>query len=452
MLLKKTQIIKVIGLSLIAGIFTSCNKDDNGGSPIINDLAGEIEYIKTFGGSDEDDAASIVENADGSYTIFGSTRSIDGDITDKTSNDLDYWLLKVSETGEKIWSKTYGGSDDEKGAKITKTSDGGYLLSGYSSSSDGDVSGNEGFHDYWLLKVNSEGAVQWDRNYGFSGSDQAFDAFQTKDGGYFLTGFLDVTASGGLGNDDGKSRTLHGVGEYWAIKLDSGGNREWRRFFGGTNNDRSYDALETADGGFLMVGASESIDFDITDSKGSYDFWAVRLNGNGDKLWTKSFGGTEIDIGYAVTITKDGNYMLVGDTRSADGDITSALGNADAWVVKFDDSGNIIWQRTYGGDQFESARSVKPLANGNYLISGSTRSGNGDLTANYGENDAWVYIIDGQGNLEFQVNSGGSSLDFANDAIETNDNKVVVVGNTESDDVDITQNKGIKDFLIIKIK
>lgn len=461
MQIRQSDIIKLVKLSIVLLAFVSCNKDDSDDSPPPSSgFNGAIEYVKTYGGSNEDDAASIIQDIDGSYLILGTTYSNDGDITDKISNDADFWLLKLSPEGQIIWSKTYGGSQDDKATRITMTTDGGYLLTGYTMSSDGDVSDNEGFHDYWVAKINREGIIQWDKNFGFLGSDQSFDAFETSDGGYFLTGFLDVTASGGLGNDvagnigneESRSGDLHGVGEYWGIKLNASGDKEWRRYFGGTNNDRSYDALETSDGGFLMIGSSESDDYDIIDSKGSYDFWAVRLSSSGDKLWTKSFGGSEIDIGFAITHSGDGNYILAGDSRSTDGDITNPRGNADTWIVKFNDNGDLIWQKSYGGDQFESGRSISPLQNGNYLVSGSTRSSNnGDVTDTNGQNDAWIFIINEQGSLEFQISAGGSNLDFANHALEMSDGTIVAVGNTESNDGDITINKGAKDFLIVKI-
>ncbi|MCB0466430.1 MAG: hypothetical protein KDC78_12275, partial [Aequorivita sp.] len=294
--IKKSKISFLPFLSILL-IGISCGKDD-GTNNIGSEINGEIELVKTYGGSGIDEAVSVVEAFDDNYMVFGSTRSTDGDITDKTGNDSDFWLLKISKTGEVIWSKTYGGSNDEEAARITKTNDGGYLLSGYTASNDGDVSNNAGFHDYWIVKIDASGTIMWEENFGFSGSDQAYNAFQTSDGGYFITGFFDVSASGGAGNDLQKG-VAHGVGEFWGIKLDATGTKQWRRYFGGTNNDRSYDALETNDGGFLMTGTSESIDFDKTDPKGSYDYWAVRLTANGDLLWTKSFGGEEIDNSYA---------------------------------------------------------------------------------------------------------------------------------------------------------
>lgn len=461
MRLKKRIII--FATLLIAGIFYSCNKDETPPPPTTDDTTddtpigtnfeGVVDYVKTYGGSQEDEAVAVVQANDGNYVILGTTSSMDGDITDKNSEDPDYWVLKIDPAGTILWSKTYGGSAQDRATDISKTNDGGYILSGHSRSDDGDVSGNEGFHDFWIVKIDNDGNLLWETNFGFSGSDQSFKVIQTADGGYFATGFLDVTASGGQGNDGPTHSPEHGVGEYWGIRMNASGQKIWRRYFGGTNNDRSYDVAQTTDGGFLMIGASESSDFDIIDDKGSYDFWVVKVSADGDKMWTKSYGGSEIDVAYGVTRTTDDNYIIVGDTRSTDKDVSNPLGNADLWAVKFNqNNGNIIWEKTYGGSQFESGRSIKKISDGTYLISGSTRSSNGDVSVNLGENDAWAIIIDENGGLVYQKSVGGSSLDFGEDAIQTNDNKLLLVGNTESNDIDIPLNRGIKDLLFIKIK
>jgi hypothetical protein len=448
--LKKNKLKKISFLLFFTLLIVSCGKDDGGDGPD-QEINGDIDFVKTYGGSESDEAVSVVEAADGGFVVLGTTRSSNGDVTDKTGNDSDFWLLKITKSGEIVWSKTYGGSDDENAARITKTNDGGYLLSGYTTSNDGDVSGNEGFQDYWILKVDASGNILWDKNFGFAGSDQAYKAFQTTDGGYFITGFFDVSASGGAGNDLQRG-VVHGVGEFWGIKLDANGNKEWRRYFGGTNNDRSYDAWQTADGGFLMTGTSESVDFDKIDPKGSYDYWAVRLTPSGDLVWTKSFGGAEIDNSYASLKTNDGNYIMVGDSRSSDQDVTSPRGNADAWMVKFDDNGNKIWQKSFGGSQFDTTHSIVQRANGDYILAGHSRSSDGDLQSNNGVNDAWILVVDNNGALKFEKSVGGSGLDFASEAIETSDSKILAVGDSESNDLDIPLNQGSKDFLIIKLK
>ena len=172
---------------------------------------------------------------DGNYVILGSTKSTDGDITDKTTSDEDYWLLKVKPNGDIVWSKTYGGPEDDTASSLEKTSDGGYIVSGYSRGAGGDVSNNEGFHDFWIVKFTASGDLQWEKSYGFAGSDKAYKVIQTKDGGYIAAGVLDVTASngeGGLGSnrssqDLGRS-VQHAGGDYWVIKLSASGQLQWR--------------------------------------------------------------------------------------------------------------------------------------------------------------------------------------------------------------------------------
>ncbi|MCB0464221.1 MAG: hypothetical protein KDC78_00910, partial [Aequorivita sp.] len=154
---------------------------------------------------------------------------------------------------------------------------------------------------------------------------------------------------------------------------------------------------------------------------------------------------------YASIKTNDGNYIMVGDSRSTDQDVTSPKGNADAWIVKFDDNGNKIWQKSYGGSLFDTAHSIVQRSNGDYILSGHSRSNDGDLSANNGDNDVWVFVVDSQGNLKIQKSLGGSDRDYASEAIETSDNKVLIVGNSESNDIDIPQNRGDKDFLVIKL-
>ncbi len=447
---------KGLTLSLFVFILFSCSKssttdDGTDPDPIPVGFQGEIDWVKTYGGTNEEEAVAVVKTLDGGLLVLGTTKSNDGDVTGKTTNDKDFWLLKLDKDGNKLWDKTLGGSDDDIATSIIPSSQGGYILSGYSRSNDGDVGTTAGFFDYWVVKIDENGNKQWGSTFGYPGTDQAIKVIETREGGYFVTGFFDVTASGGQGNDG--RNPLHGVGEFWGIKLDANGQYIWRRYFGGSNNDRSYDVIQTSDSGFLLVGSSESDDYDITDDKGSYDFWAVKVSKDGDKLWTKSYGGSEIENGRGIVQTTDGNYLFVGDSRSEDQDVTGLHGNADAWVIKFNgDNGNLIWQKTYGGSEFDSASGIQKLSTGDYVICGNSRSNNGDLTNNKGQNDAWVYIIDDNGNLKFQKNIGGSQLDFATQVIEMDNEQLIIVGNTESNNLDIPQNKGIKDFLIIKLK
>ncbi|MEP0263004.1 hypothetical protein [Dokdonia sp.] len=462
---------RILSLLLLAILTMACSKDEGGlPDPDSTDTETDepeeeedttlnftIEFIHVFGGSEDDTFHDVKATSDGGFIALGYSQSIDGDITDNTNQVNMYWLVKTDSAGNIQWSKTYGGTNDDRGEEVIQTSDGGYALSGYSRSSDGDVSANEGFQDHWIVKLDAQGEIQWEKNYGFSGSDQAFSIIQTSDGGYFTSGFLDVTASGGEGDDLLESENneetraeQHGVGEFWGHKLDANGNKEWRRYFGGTNNDRSYAAVQADDGGILMVGASESTDFDISDPKGSYDFWAVRISATGDLLWERSFGGTEIDIAFAVTKSQDGNYVIAGDTRSNDGDVTGFNGNADVWVIKINDQGTLLWEKTLGGTNFDTARAITAIPDG-FAITGSSRSNDIDVTTNSGQNDFWIAIMDTNGNLQNQRSIGGDGIDFGLGIAANAQGEIIVAGETQSTSGELTSTNGSQDAVLIKI-
>lgn len=439
-------------------VICSCNKDDNGGSTDdsttdddqpIGGFTGEIEWVKNYGGSSEDDVSSMVEVA-GGYVMTGYTSSTDGDITDKSTTDADYWVFKTDTNGNLLWSKTYGGSVDDRASKIISTADGGFAVLGYSRSNDGDVSNNHGFYDYWFLKLDATGNLQWQKCYGFSGHDQGHSLVQTPDAGYLLVGFIDY--DGRSASTNNLNEPLHGVGEYWAIKIDASGNEEWDQYYGGTNNDRAYAVVQTPDGGFLMVGNSESDDFDITDPKGSYDFWAVKINANGVMLWQKNYGGTGIEIAYGLIKSHDGNYYVIGDTRSSDIDVTNPKGNADIWLLKITGTGSLLWQKNFGGSMFDTSRTIIQRNDNSLVIIGSSRSSDKDVDDNYGESDFWVLIADASGNMTFEKNYGGSSLDFAYTGLVSSAGNIVMAGSSESSDGDISNNKGSKDVVLIKLK
>jgi len=431
-------------------LLISCSDDDSRLVPIA--LTGEVEWQKTFGGTGDDIARGIIETTDGGYAVIGYTNSIDGDITDKQLQENDFWVLKLDTDGKIQWQKTYGGSGDDQGRAIIQTFDGGYAITGPSKSADGDGSNNEGQHDHWVVKLDAQGNILWEKSHGFSGHDHSRSILQTNDGGYFIGGYLDVTASGGLGNET--ITTKHGVGEFWAQKLDATGNLEWRRYFGGTNNDRIFKVLQAHDGNFLLIGSSESEDFDINNGNGSYDVWVIKIDTKGNMLWEKSFGGSGIDNGHSAVKTNDGNYIIAGAAISNDGDISNNKGNSDVWAIKIDDNGNMLWEKSFGGSGFDAAFAIAKSVRSfdSYVIAGNSKSSNGDTTLNNGENDFWVFKIDNSGKLLFEKSLGGSGLDFAYGVVETSDQKIVVVGETESTDKDITSNHGGKDIWIVKIK
>ncbi len=442
--------------------FISCSNDDtkdigedNEPEPVVFNPT--VEWVKTFGGTNEDSALSVVESTDGGYVLAGYTQSTDGDISDKTATDSDFWALKLTKEGTISWSKTYGGSDDERAEKIITTKDGGYILVGYNRSSDGDVTVNEGLQDYWIIKIDASGTLQWQKSFGFPGIDRAFSVIQTSDDGFFVTGFFDVSLSNGGGNDGpvaGKNTQKHGVGEFWGIKLNAAGDKEWRRYFGGSDNDRSYDVIQTKDNGYLMIGSTESPsgDFDISINNGAYDYWVVKIDSTGNKVWEKTYGGLEIDIAYGIAAVGDGTYIIVGDSRSSDGDVTNAKGNADLWIIKINDSGNLLWEKTYGGAKFDTGRGIHKTQDGYYLITGNSRSNDIDLDKNNGQSDVLSIIIDSEGKVLWKSTLGGDKAEFATGCIETTDKKIIIAGNSESNNFDISSNKGSKDLIVIKYK
>ncbi|WP_272150625.1 hypothetical protein [Tenacibaculum aiptasiae] len=442
-MLKKLLIFLFITLAIIG-----CSNDD--GISLSNPIkALQVDFIKTYGGTRNESGRSVVQTLDNGYAVLGYTQSIDGDVsTTKTTVQYDYWILKFDKDDKLQWQKTYGGSKDDRAYEIIETSDKGFAVIGFNKSDDGDLTTNQGFEDVWILKLDATGNITWKTTTGFSGTDQGFSIIQTSDGGYFIGSILDVTASGGQGNSRATAR--HAGGDYWAIKLNSSGNIEWRKYFGGQNTDTCYDVVETSDG-YIMVGSSDSIDVDIKNNKGSYDFWIVKIDKTGKLVWEKSLGGDQIDEARGIATTKDGNFIIIGDTRSNNKDVTQNNGGADVWATKIDTKGNIIWQKNYGGSSFDVGRSIRKTLDGGFIISGSSRSSDNGII-NRGQNDAWILKIDQNGNQQWQKTIGGSEIDFCYDAVELSNGNIIAVGESSSNNQDIQTNKGFSDLLIIKLK
>lgn len=323
---------------------------------------------------------------------------------------------------------------------------------GKSKSNDLDVSENSGFDDFWVSKLDSNGSISWEYSYGFAGSDTPNSIIQTRDNGYLLTGVLDVSASNGQGDRHAAVRQRHAGGDYWAVKLNSSGVREWSNYYGGSFTDTAYDAIQTQDNGYIIIGSSDSNDVDISNFKGGYDFWVVKISNTGSLVWEKTFGGSEIDEARAITSSNDGNYLIVGDTRSDDLNISQNAGAADLWLIKITPEGTLLWEKTIGGTNFDVGRSVSKTQDNGFLISGSSRSSDGNITTNKGLNDAWVLKIDSGGNIKWHKSIGGSETDFFYDSVELNDQTIVAVGNSNSSNEDINENKGFTDLLILKLK
>ena len=417
------------------------------------EFVGELDWVKNFGGSGNESAQSIVKTNDGGFAVIGYTGSIDGDVATKSKEENDYWLLKFDGNGNLQWNKTYGGSMDDIGQSLAQTNDGGFILTGYAMSSDGDASHNEGFHDNWILKLDAQGNMEWESSYGFSGHDHSYDIIEASQGGYFFTGFLDITSARLDGNTEKEnSMTSHGVGEFWGTKIDEEGNIQWRGYFGGTNNDRAHGVVQSDDGGFVMAGFTESDDYDISNTNGSYDFWVIKVDTYGNLLWEHSFGGDGIEISYDIAKTADNGFVVVGNTFSTNGDVFLNHGESDMWMIKLDEEGEMIWEKTYGGSQFDLAQAVVQSKDGGFLITGNSKSDDHDSASNIGENDIWVVKTNRIGDLVWEKSFGGSGLDFGFDLLENTDGSIMVVGESFSNDFNTLSAKGKSDLILLKIK
>jgi hypothetical protein len=455
--------MKSIVVTFLFFMLISCSKNED--VPTSGSLfKGEVVWSKTYGGSGDEKVSSIVKTPNGGCMVLSYTDSNDGDIS-KTHALIDIWLTSYDSSGNLQWSKTIGGSLNDYGTTIIPTSDGNYVIAGYTGSSDGDIPRNIGLHDFFISKIDQLGNKIWSKNYGFISHDHAHKIIQTSDGGYFVAGFADfagISGTGGGNHGEGhslknsnSSTNKHGVGEFFGVKIDANGDFKWYRYFGGTKNDRVNDVVEADDGGLLMVGYTESEDFDISNSKGGYDYWVIKLEKDGHLHWKENYGGSGIDQAFSIAKTNNNSYLIAGRSNSIDGQISKSIGNFDAWVIHINDHGHLLWEKSFGTTEFDSPSMIKKVSNGNFVLSGNTR-GNVEGSINRGENDYWLFEIDNMPNskLHWQKTFGGENIDIANDFIETETNQFMIVGESQSSifDVKMNKNKGLNDLLLIKLK
>ncbi len=437
---------KLLFFCVFCLLFSNCNKKT---IELPSVFLEEIDFVKTIGGSKNEVAKSVVSTEDGGYAILGYVQSNDLDFSAKNDESFDYFVIKYSQSDTLEWIKTYGGSGDDRGEKIITTTDGGFAIIGYSESTDLDVGENAGDKDFWILKLDSNGNITWKKTMGYLGKDFGTAIIETSDGGFLASGELDVTASGGEGNTS--ARPLHAGGDYWVIKLSSSGVLEWSHYYGGTFTETPSGIVETQNGNFIITGTSDSTDVDIDDNKGTYDFWVIKINSTGELMWKKNYGGSEIDESKAIVKTNENNFLIVGNSRSNDQDIIENSGGADLCIVKINQDGDLLLQKNLGGSNFDVGNSIQNMSDGNFLLSGSSRSTFGNIQ-NKGQNDAWILKVDSQVNILWQKNIGGSNIDFCFDATELLNGNIIGVGESTSDDNDISENKGFSDVLIVKLK
>ncbi|MBD2700142.1 hypothetical protein IC229_05815 [Spirosoma sp. BT702] len=374
------------------------NYDDLNSWIVKLNAAGGIQWQTCLGSNDYFDfITSIQQTTDGGYIVAGHT---DDDKHATATNDVysDGWVIKLGQGGVIQWQKFLGGSDFEEFQSIEQTTDGGYIVAGFTRSNDGDVSGNHGTNventfypsrDIWVVKLSSSGNIQWQKCLGGTGSESAEFIQQTLDGGYIVGGSAystdgDVSGKHGFGYSDG-----------WVVKLSPAGSIQWQKCLGGSADDEILSIQQTFDGGYITSGFTGSSDGDVSGKHGGNDNWVVRLSSSGAIQWQKCLGGSLGDRGYSIRQTTDGGYIVAGYTSSSNGDVSGYNGGTDCWIVKLNSSGNILWQKCLGGTNYETFYSIQQTTDGGYIATGYTGSSNRDVSGGHGSNDIWVVKLTG---------------------------------------------------------
>ncbi len=337
---------------------------------------GFIEWQRCLGGTGYyEQANSIIQTLDGGYVVAGQTSSYDGDVFG-FHGSIDMWVVKLDNAGSIQWQRCLGGTSEEQANSIIQTLDGGYVVAGQTSSTNGDVSGNNGSSDFWVVKLDSNGYIEWQKCFGGSDSDVASSIDQTTDEGYVVTG-----TTGSIDGDVSGNHTQYYT-DIWVVKMDAAGEIQWQRCFGGTSYEEGASVSETSDGGYIVAGKAHSIDGDVVGNH-SYadmcppschsDMWLIKLNAEGNLIWSKCYGGTNDEYASAVRQTTDGGFIVIGTAESSNGDVSgihSGLGYEDMWVVKTNATGSIQWSRCLGGIHYEAGYDVQLAQGGGYLLAG----------------------------------------------------------------------------------
>lgn len=432
---------KIIPLILMVFLFNFCNKTkDIIPQPPVPPVPSEPQINKLYGGS-KDETFKTVIKIDGGYMACGQAVSNDGDFSGNHGYD-DIWLVKLDTAGNIIWQKTLGGPDLDAVNKMIRTSDGNFVLVGYVVyMSFGSPQQNSS--DLLVMKIDAAGNIMWKWALGGLWDEHAYSVIETNDGGYVITG--------SLGHKSPFS--YYPTTDAWLIKLDANGNKLWEKLMGGSNNDNFNNIIKRPDGGYLLTGTTSSTDV-VSGHHGGYDTWLLKLDNNFNVLWQKVFGGSGQDMISDIIYTQDGNYLLSGNTNSNNGDIIGQHGDYDAWVLKLDMNNNILWQKTLGGTNSDYGSSAIECLDGSYLIGIGTTSNDGDVTGLYNNSfqDAWLVKLEKLGNIIWKKTMGGSSHDGLSPFVQRADSSFVLAGSSHSNDGDVSGNRGGADAWLMTLK
>lgn len=358
---------------------------------------------------------------------------------------IHFTTYSLSQAPHIQWQKTYGSSGNDEALCIAKTMDGGYIVSGIAALADGDITEHHGGElDYWITKLNASGGLQWQKSFGGSGLEFARSIRQTTDGGYIVAGETN--------SSDGNVTLNHGSYDAWILKLDTSGNIQWQKSFGGTGPEGIYSIVQTHDDGYVFTGYTGSSDGDVTSQHGGHDGWIVKLNSTGNLQWQKTTGGSNWDELRCVKNTADNGLIFAGATSSSDGDVINNHGSVDQWIIKTDGNGNLQWQKTIGGSGEDVIWEIQTTIDDGYIAVGNSGSNDGDITSNHGSYDFSVSKLNSLGTLEWQRSFGGSAIDNARSVQQTTNEGYVIAGETTSNDGDIVNFKGLpSDWWILQL-
>ena len=408
-----------------------------------------IQWQKTIGGSGSDGLISIIQTTDGNLLLGGSSESnISGEKSEDSRGGKDYWIIKLDLSGNILWQKTIGGDDTEGLTSMLQTSDGGFIIGGLSYS---DISGDKtensyGFSDYWVLKLDPSGNILWQKTIGGIGGDELKSIVETDDGGYMLIGDSGSPISG--------NRTAPQIGlhDLLLVKLTSEGAIESQNSFGYAFETRLSHLEKTTDGGYII---SATI---FGNGSSQEDFWIIKIDALGNQVWDKVIQGNKTEFYSKIKQTVDGGYIVAGISNSEAGldkSENAINGSMDYWFLKLDETGNIIWENTIGGDSSEgNVSEISQCDDGGYLIQGYSVSNiSGDKTENSnGESDIWFVKINNVGLIEWQNTIGGAASEFSGSAVQTPDGAFLTGASSRSNiSGDKTENsRGGSDYWIIK--
>ena len=432
----------------------------------------DILWEKSFGGQKAEYLFDVIPTPDYGFILAGSSISGKGGTkSDEGKGNFDYWIWKMNEKGDAEWQKSFGGSNDDFLQSIHLTSDGGFILGGTSNSgNDGDKrEGCKGETDFWIVKLNAKGAEQWQKTIGGTSIERLYSISQTRDGGYIVGGssYSDKSPVDAKGKEDlfGKSERNRGNLDYWLVKLTPEGKVEWQKTYGGDYIDEIRAVEQTSDGGYLVGGYSNSPKSGdkTVDRFGLGDYWILRLDNKGAVVWQKAIGGDKDDSLFAMKQTKDGGFILGGNSDS--GAVNSKLKiNAkgiDYWVVKCNDKGEILWQETYDFGKLDVLTSIIENEDGTFLIGGYAQSekkqdfSKGKISGSdkEGINDYVALKISSTGEALWSKTVGSKGDEVMRKLIETRDGGYVLAGTSNGDKSRDKDSKvGDNDFWIVKLK